>query len=83
MRLSHFARRRVGRIVELVGADAAAAVDDARNEFAKTVDAREWKRFCRYLGIPPIHGTTANKNGACQRSRGKVGGKVAEAPKPS
>jgi hypothetical protein len=62
MRLRHFARRRVGRIVELVGSDAAAPVEDARNEFAKTVDARKWKRFCRYLGIRPVYGT-ADKNG--------------------
>jgi len=60
LRLAPFAKRRVTRIIDLVGIDGAEAVQQVRDEFASRVGARAWKRFCRYLGPGHLHGTGAN-----------------------
>ena len=61
IRLIPYARRRVDRIVELLGDDAVAVMQDARREFAAGLGTRRWAKFCRRrLGIdprfPPLQG---------------------------
>lgn len=54
MRLIPYAGRRVDRIIELLGDDAARAMQNARREFAAGIGTRRWAKFCRRsLGIDP------------------------------
>ena len=60
LRLSPFAERRVTRIIDLVGVDAAEGVQQVRDDFASRVGARTWNEFCEYLGPHHIHGIPTN-----------------------
>jgi hypothetical protein len=62
LRLAPFAERRVARIIDLVGVDAAEAVQQVRDEFASRVGACVWKRFRKYVGPRHIHGVTTSKS---------------------
>jgi hypothetical protein len=62
LRLAPFAERRVARIIDLVGVDAAEAVQQVRDEFASRVGACVWKRFRKYVGPRHIRGVTTSKS---------------------
>jgi hypothetical protein len=58
LRLLPYAERRAALLICLVGRDAAHAVQEVRDEFARNLGTRRWKKFCKYLGAHHIHGTT-------------------------
>jgi hypothetical protein len=61
VRMCPYADRRVYRIIELLGDDAAKAVHEVSNQFAERVEPLEWERFQEFLGSHHLHGAATGR----------------------